>query len=152
MYYKVTPQSFDFYVASVDFDTGKLLSAPRKIPTRYAGLKRPVSFARDGSRVVYVSQHGPRSVLYVLDLASGQEREFADFPDAIRHHTPWWLPDNRTLLFRSVGNDGSVTLFLFDTVTGDIKPITKLDPDSSRDWLGGEPVDEQSEASSKECA
>lgn len=145
LYYKpqiASNRDDDFYVALVNFDTGELVSAPQRLPTKSVEVKRPARLMADGSRLAYVTNdHGlKKSILHILDIESGQERDLENFPYAGFHHTPYWLPDKKRLLFRTrTGRPNGMgsALFLFDTETDAIIPISMATQENQEPYTPG---------------
>jgi Tol biopolymer transport system component len=66
----------DVYIAAVDFQTGKTLSAPAKPIQQFVGANRQPSFSPDGKYMAYQSIRGRSSmVLAIRSLETGQVRE-----------------------------------------------------------------------------
>ena len=104
----------DLHIAEVDFETGEVVSAPRRPVPRESGTIGSPTFSPDGARLAYISERlGAEGGTYLVmqDLAGGLRREFL-LP--VRHLTNVaWAPDGRSLTALSEGG-----LRRIDMVTG----------------------------------
>lgn len=75
----------------------------------------------DGSQVVYAARRDRNWDLYLLDLASGEERRLTDDP----HYDGWpsWSPDGRTLVFASM-READLDIFTLDPGSGQVANLT----------------------------
>ncbi|MDA2929243.1 tetratricopeptide repeat protein [Acidobacteria bacterium AH-259-O06] len=130
-YYTLDHFTTDVYVASLDPDTGKLLSPPRRVTERFVGRSSCPDWSPDGKYLAYISWRGPewtgRNIIVVRSVETGEEREFAsEFTPRGGRATGGflrWSPDGRFILFGSRGG-----FYQLDTQTGHVTRIVQLPP------------------------
>ena len=127
-YYGFRTPAFDVYVATLDFEAGKVLAPPTKMSLRFEGSNYAPSWSPDGKYLTYASQRSSGTVLVIRSVATGEERDLS--PKTV--HVLWlrgWAaprcsPDGRSILVngrdRNNGNNG---LYLVDVETGKVSAI-----------------------------
>jgi Tol biopolymer transport system component len=109
------------YLATVDFETGKVLETPRPaLESYFFGNSRP-DWSADGRQLVFASEQ-PRNArgLSILSLPSGAVRELSlQMHYALR---PRWTPDG-SLAVEGSDLKGRGGLHRVDLETGEISPI-----------------------------
>lgn len=121
LYYGIWyPGSVDIYVASLDMETGEILSPPTLL--RSDGNDHNPAWSPDGKNLAYISmrsstEKGHFPALVIRSMETGEEREI---PPEIQlgFYYPYlcWSPDGRSILYGNLPSDG---LHLIDVRTGD---------------------------------
>ncbi len=126
----------DIYIASLDMETGELLSQPTRLPSE--GSNGSPSWSPDGKKLAYVSRrpspkgavYAFREVLVIRCMETGEERELFPKILSIEAYYPHrWSPDERYLLCGGHYNRG---IHLIDVQTGDV--TTVVDGHRIRIW------------------
>jgi len=125
-----TPSALrDISVATLDGQTGEVVEEPRIVTKRFVGSNINADLSPDGRRLTFLSMRGPGSgmtpgtrVLVVVDLVSGEQREFS--PHLLLFQHPRWSRDGRSILMWGRGADGVNGFFLLDAVTGTLAALT----------------------------
>ena len=119
--YGVETSTTNVYVAEIDFQTGKVLSAPRQAVDSSLFANTDPDWSSDGKRLVYVSQ-GPKNLrtLSILSMDTNQVREIQ--ANVLYPQFPRWAPDGS---LRVLGSDlkGREGLYRVDPQSGDVSPI-----------------------------
>jgi len=108
----------DIYIASVDMETGELLSKP-ELMTSQGILNTMPAWSPDGKSLAYLSERTapgsfrPKTVLVIRSMETGEERELCPMPEINRQLR--WSPDGRSILLGDRYN-----LHLVDIQTGDV--------------------------------
>lgn len=119
----------EIYVASVEFQTGKLLSDTEKPIRQFVGANSHPVFSPDGKYLAYESARDrspstsrPKSrVLVILSLETGRVRDLR--PDLSQFDRLEWAPDSRSVAVRGEDNKGRHGIFRIDTQTGAVSPL-----------------------------
>jgi Tol biopolymer transport system component len=119
----------DISVAALDAQTGEVVDEPRIVTKRYVGSNINPDLSPDGRRLTFLSMRGPGSgmapgtrVLVIVDLVSGEQREFS--PRLLVFQHPRWSRDGRSILMWGRGTDGVNGFFRLDAVTGALDALT----------------------------
>jgi Tol biopolymer transport system component len=124
LYFGVTLSDTDIEVASLDFNTGKLLSPPVRPVQSYIGYSLLRDWSPDGKSLAYVSTRvrgvGFR-VLAIRSLETGQVRELR--PSLRTFDGARWAPDGRSFLGMGTDFNGRQGLYRIDAQTGEVAPI-----------------------------
>lgn len=109
------------YLASVDLESGVVLSPPKLVLTPEVGSTMKPQWSRSGKYLVFDS--GKPARVHLLDMEIGQHRAF----DTSREWTGdinWYWPtrDNKFLFFERFGKDKS-GLFTMNTESGEVNTI-----------------------------
>ncbi len=131
LYLGVKITNRDIYVASLDFNTGKLLSPPTRPIQTFTGSNSQPEWSPDGKYLAYVSRRDRLSggrVLVIRSVETGQVRELR--PNLGLLYLPRWAPDGRS--FVSMGTDfqGRQGINKIDAATGEATPIAISSPGS----------------------
>ena len=137
VYYRTETPSGGLYKGEIDIETGKVLTTPAKITTRYIGAPFDLSWSPDGKFLLYLSRRGgiaPGSnILTIRSDATGEERFLS--PDLRFVNQISWAPDGRSILAIGITEKESA-IFRIDTETSRIAKladqsrfIPKLCPD-----------------------
>ncbi len=134
LYYSVgTPYAADVYVATLDFEAGKVLASPTKISLRFEGSNFAPFWSPDGKYLAYAALRSAQEGGYVLVIRSvetGEERDLS--PKSLRMggaHSFWaprWSPDGRSIfVIAQVKGRRQHGLHLIDVQTGDFTTIVQ---------------------------
>ncbi|MBI2949367.1 MAG: PD40 domain-containing protein [Verrucomicrobia bacterium] len=124
----------DIYVASVDLNSGKLLSTPKEAPGRINGPKTPISLSPDGRKLAFFL--GATGIFAIQNIETGTVLEIAKAADItfVGSGTPRpvWSPDSHRLVVRAYTKgfseeDRRHGLFLLDATTG-ASSVVSMDP------------------------
>jgi len=124
LYYAFLPSARDVFVATVDLETGKTLSAPAPASRRYVGFNRSPEWSPDGRYLVFQSRPPSRPDLAGLTIRSMESGEERELHLRLRYlNRPRWSPDGRYLVGR--GNDlkGRGGLYRVDVQSGEVAPL-----------------------------
>lgn len=100
--------------------------------TDHPGVDRSPAWSPDGTRIAFASRRDANWDLYVLDVASGQERRLTTNP----HYDgePAWSPDGEYIAFESM-REGDLDIFTLRLSDGTITQITTSPfPDYGPAW------------------
>jgi Tol biopolymer transport system component len=136
LYYGINASLRGIYVASVDFETGKVLSPPAIIPTPYAGLTDFPQWSRDGKYLAYLSKResntrsGQMTTLAIRSIETGKVREL--MPDLAYLYSagkdrPLWTPDGNFVV-TGVERNGRQGVYRIDAQNGQTVPLVISDP------------------------
>jgi Tol biopolymer transport system component len=116
----------DIYVASLDSETGKVLSPPVKTILRNEGLNSAPDWSPDGEMLACRTSG---RVLFLHSLQNGVTRELPlKKTGSLNYHFLRWSPDGRRLLCVGVDEKGSYgALHAVDVQTGDSEIIARSD-------------------------
>lgn len=108
LYYDAGHSVSDIYTVEIDPQTGKLISRPKGITSRYINLAP--AWSPDGESLVYYSQRGPADwiqgglSIVVRNMRTGEERTVPlKSPLFLGPYHPYWFPDGRSLFARVFG-------------------------------------------------
>ena len=108
-------------VASVDFETGKVLAPRKRLTDNDAYNSRAADWSRDGTWIAYVQERpGARSKLVLESLETHAKRTFD--PPIQGFERPRWTPDGGIIL-QGRDTQGRQGLFRLDGQTGAVTPI-----------------------------
>jgi Tol biopolymer transport system component len=119
----------DIYTAKVDLASGKILSPPEGLKSRFVGANSYPDWSPDGKYLAFTSTRGPMArllqtrILCILNFETGEEREL--FPKLNSIGRLKWSPDGRSIL--ATGNDyeGRPGLYIIDVQTGNVKLVSQ---------------------------
>ena len=134
------------YLASLDPDTGKILTAPKPIsqPSAERELVQSPDFSRDGKYLAYYVAPAPKKRRYgpgnivIRTLETGQEREITLSPKLscsgrLGHLS--WAPDGRSIFVCGRAETGRHGIYQVDINTGNLDPVVLEAPEqTSTDW------------------
>jgi Tol biopolymer transport system component len=110
-------------VASVDFETGKLLAPRKKLTENDSYDSRAADWSRDGAWIAYLQERpGARTRLVLESLETHTKRTFD--PPIQGFERPRWTPDGAIIL-QGRNADGRQCLFRLDGQTGEVTTIVE---------------------------
>ncbi len=129
-YYGVLTPASDVYVATLDFEAGKVLTPPIKMSLRFEGSNYAPSWSPDGKHMTYASQRSSGTVLVVRSVATGEERDLSPKTMHVLWLRGWavprWSPDGSSILVNGRDSNNSNGLYLVDADTGKVSEITSV--------------------------
>jgi Tol biopolymer transport system component len=140
LYYSVVASEKSIYVASADFDTGKVLSAPKMFPQQYFGSNDFPAWSADGKYLAYLSQRdsNTRSTfltgLAILSMETGKVRELRPNLSSIYatgNKSPLWSPDGKFLVVTGTDTQGGNGIYRVDAETGETIQLIRSQRDES---------------------
>jgi Tol biopolymer transport system component len=123
-YYRVSTPSGALYSGAVDLETGKILTSPSKLTTRYTGPPANLLWSPDGKYLAYLSQRGGigpgNNILTIRSVSTGAEKVLS--PDLRFINQISWAPDGHSIIALGITQKESA-IFRIDIETS---AITKL--------------------------
>jgi Tol biopolymer transport system component len=117
-------QNQNVFLAELDPQTGKVSAPPKSITDRFASNNGGPAWSRDGRYLSFQSTHpGRGTVLRILSLETGNEREFPMELKLRYFASQHWSPDGRSILVGGASQKGQQGLYKIDTQTGDVAPL-----------------------------
>jgi Tol biopolymer transport system component len=115
-YYGVGTPAFDVFVATLDFEAGKVLAPPTKMSLRFEGWNYAPFWSPDGKYLAYASRRSYGTVLVIRDVESGQERDLSPKTTVLvlqrkDEATPRWSPDGAAK-WPVFSNDGKQVYYI----------------------------------------
>jgi len=129
MFYGARTGLRDIHSASVDFQSGRLLSSPSRAVQTYIGNNVWPAWSRDGKFLSYFSirdQANRLLFLVVRSLETDQTREFRVNLQYVQQ--PRWMPDGRAISAGSRDRKGRQGIYRIDVHTGEVSPILVSEP------------------------
>ncbi len=114
-------------MASLDFDTGKLVAPPVSPAQSFIGSNTQPDWSPDGKYLAYVSTRnpanpvGPGHVLLIRSLETGKTRELR--PNLRLVFLPRWAPDSRSFITQGIDFQDRWGIYRIDAATGEASPI-----------------------------
>lgn len=132
-YYSIGVSDLDIYIAALDFETGNVSAAPKKISLRYEGSNYAPAWSPDGKYLSYLSQRGySERVLVIKNLETGKERDLLPKTNVQLMQNrymlaPQWSPDSNSILVTGVDGNLNIArgLYLIDAESGNVFPIVR---------------------------
>lgn len=127
-HYSLPGGANDLLVAEMDLETGRLLSEPVPVVSRYGRPRQRPDWSPDGRYLAYevntpsiLARDGPLRVV-VRDMETGREREMSQ---GFRTLGGWpkWRPDGKTLLVYGLPADGGAKTLQLDVADGSASPL-----------------------------
>jgi len=126
LYLGVLVSNLDIHIASIDFSTGKLLTAPVRPVHNFVGFNVQSDWSPDGKYLSYISsrsQTDTNRVLVIRSIETGQVRES---PLKLRYFNwPRWTSDGRSLITKGIDVKGRDGVYRIDTQTFEVTPIAQ---------------------------
>ncbi len=133
LYYSVRVSGLDVYVASADFQAGKLLSPPANVAQQYVGFNNNPKWSPDGKYLAYLSRRGPTenadrmTVLAIRSTETGKVRELT--PNLNFYDRPLWSPDGSFLVVTGTDSKGRWGIHRIDGQSGETTAVVMSDAD-----------------------
>ena len=130
LYFGVSTARPDLYIASVDFDSGKVLTPPLR--QELVGFASQPDWAPDGKYVVYGTSSDPlryHETLAVRSVETGQTRELR--PNLSQFNWPRWAPDGRSFAVQGRDAKGRQGIYRVDAETAELSPLVQSLPGDS---------------------
>jgi len=136
----------DVYIAKLDPETGKILSPPKKVITRFEGSNNNPDYSPDGKYLAYISRRPPMTmidgnlpygnILCIRSLETGEEHELK--PKKInRLGRQRWSPDCSSILVGGLNNNGW-GIYQIDAQTGTVTPVVMSGAEENEAIYSGE--------------
>jgi len=129
----------DLLVAEVDLETGRLLSEPVPVVSRYGRPTYRPEWSPDGRYLAYavktssiLARDGPLRVV-VRDMETGREREMSQGFRTL-DGVPRWRPDGKTLLAYGLPADGGAKTLQLDVADGSASPLPGIQNCAFPQW------------------
>ncbi|MBI3697316.1 MAG: PD40 domain-containing protein [Acidobacteria bacterium] len=140
LYFGVKKDGPDVFVASVDFNSGEVLSPPVRPVRRFAGTNSLPDWSRDGKYLAYLSSRqgvlNSRQgalILAIRSVETGDTRELRlklDYLNYLR-----WAPDGRSLAVSGTDLKGRQGIYRIDAQSGEASPIALRPPGEPFLWI-----------------
>jgi len=131
-YYSLSSGASDFLVAEMDLETGRLLSEPEPVVSRYGRPFLLPNWSPDGRYLAYavrtpsvLARRGELRVV-VRDMETGGERVMSQGFRTLGT-LPKWRPDGKTLLLYGLPEGGGGTTLQLDVVDGSASPLPGIE-------------------------
>lgn len=115
LYFALRARGPDLYTASIDFDSGDVVTRPVPAVQEFVGSNREGSWSRDGKYLAYKSVHRDQ-VLAIRSVETGKTRYVR--PDLTYWYTGGWSADGRFTLTQGTDRKGRQGIFRIDLQTG----------------------------------
>jgi Tol biopolymer transport system component len=129
----------DLLVAEVDLETGRLLSEPVPVVSRYGRPTYRPEWSPDGRYLAYavktssiLARDGALRVV-VRDMETGREREMSQGFRTL-DGVPRWRPDGKTLLAYGLPADGGAKTLQLDVADGSASPLPGIQNCAFPQW------------------
>jgi Tol biopolymer transport system component len=123
-YYRVSTPSGGLYSGTVDLETGKTLTLPSKVTTRYTGPPANLLWSPDGRYLAYLSQRGGigpgNNILTIRSVSTGVEKVLS--PDLRFVNQISWAPDGHSIIALGITQKESA-IFRIDIETSAISKL-----------------------------
>jgi Tol biopolymer transport system component len=100
LYYETATPIGHLYNGELDLETGKLLTPPKPVMTRYTGLTAQLSWSPDGRNLAYLSRPGEirpgNQILTIRSAETGEERFLSPRLRGVNQIS--WAPDSRAII------------------------------------------------------
>jgi Tol biopolymer transport system component len=124
-YYGVHTEMSDVYIAELDLETGRVISAPSPATQRFVGSNSRPDWSPDGRQLLFLSKRGPGAwgarAFCVRSTESGEVRELPSKLERVPRAR--WSPDARSLLVIAMHPTEGIGLFRIDVQTGDFVAV-----------------------------
>jgi Tol biopolymer transport system component len=140
LYYSAAASGRDIYVATVDMESGKLLSPPSPVAHSYLGLNDFPRWSPDGKSLAYFAKRDASdrserlNVLAILSADTGEVRELNPnlrrLDSVQKYSQPIWSPDGGSLLVNGTDKEGREGVYRIDLRNGKPTPVILSDPRS----------------------
>ncbi|MBI2149324.1 MAG: PD40 domain-containing protein [Acidobacteria bacterium] len=124
LYFAVQEGDRDLAIASVDFNSGALLTPPVRPIESFIGINSNPDWSPDGRFISYVSNRqrlGQQMTLAIRSVETGQTRHLN--PKLRYFRWPRWSPDSRSFLAQGTDLKGREAVYKIDAQTGDFEVV-----------------------------
>ena len=134
-YYSQPTSSQNAFIASLDFETGKLTAPPRRLTERFTNSSSTPVWSADGRQLVYTHHRGDGSpdTLIIRADGGGNERQVLPAVRLRRGSRIRWHADGKSLLALGASETES-GLYRIDAKTGEAALL--LDRSNIASWAG----------------
>jgi Tol biopolymer transport system component len=130
LYYSVRVSGQDAYIASLDFESGKVLSAPTKIAQRFVGFNDSPEWSPDGKLLAYLSRRDSNvnrgNVLGIRSTETGKVRELK--PNLKYFNMPRWSTPSDSVFVSGTDNKGRQGIYRIALENGEATPVVIAEP------------------------
>lgn len=123
-YFKVNTPSGGLFRGTIDLETGKLLTSPSQVTTRYTGAPDNLLWSPDGKYLLYISRRGVigpgNNILTIRSDSTGGERFLS--PNLRFVNQISWSPDGRSMVAIGITEKESA-IFRINCETGAIEKL-----------------------------
>ena len=131
-YYGISRGSDDVYIATLDQQTGKILTPQKKVIERHEGSNVAAAYSPDGKYLAYIYQLGfvahnrsRQNILCIRSLETGKEREFpVNLNFITRSSSPRWSPNGRSVIVTGSDNKDYVA-YEIDIKSGEVNTLVQ---------------------------
>lgn len=131
LYYSVLTAGRDIFVASMDFEAGKVLAPSTVIPQPYLGLNDSPQWSPDGKYLAYFSSKDGNSgnrmtALAIRSMETGKVRELRPdlaYLNGTDYSRPLWSPDASSFFVAAADKKGRQGIYRVDAQTGQSTPV-----------------------------
>ncbi len=137
LYYRTQTYLGSLNFGAIDINTGKVLTPPSPVTTRYTGRSSQPVWSPDGKNLAYISRRGTigpgNNILTIRSAETGEER--FPLPRLRFLNQISWAPDSRSIIALGYGMGNETGTYQIDIETGKITRLTdlglspKLNPD-----------------------
>ena len=128
LYCGIRTGSRGFYTASVDFESGKLLTSRSAAAQKYLGTNYQPDWSRDGQLLSYQSYGGQRRGVHLALRSLQQGTTHEIWPRLSYLGFAHWLPDGKSLIASGSDLKGRVGLYRIDAHSGDTALVLPCPP------------------------
>jgi Tol biopolymer transport system component len=127
LYYGVGNGSRDLLTASVDFESGKVLTPPFQAVNKFVNVNYNPEWSPDGHYLSYESYGDRKDLLIAIQsLKTGETRDIR--PRLTSFNFPRWLSDGNSFVAQGTDLKGRQGLYRIDAHTGDIAGMVMSTP------------------------
>ena len=127
LYFTVRTEVSDVYIASIDFSSGKVLTAPVRPIQEFVGFNGQPDWSPDGKYLAYKSSRGNgANILAIRSLETGQTRELR--PQNVSLNLARWAPDGRSFVAQGTDAKGRQGIYRVDAQTTEVSLLVQGPP------------------------
>jgi len=131
LYYQIGTMKMDVYIAELDFESGKVITPPKKLSLRFEGRNWKPVWSPNGKYLAYMSlreysYYRKKMIFVIHNMKTGEEHDISTklIPATPNQwFMPRWSPDNRSLLVHAETEKQREGFFLVDIQTGQVTPL-----------------------------